>query len=170
MQRKIITYLTLSILIIFNTNFIFCQSAQKKTIRVFQTDSLKVSIDDFRIEKRKIISQDSSLRYYWVFNGRLLYTEYSASHQVISGDFTFLYPNGSVYCKGTVKRGLRVGEWIYWERSGFLEKTESYNKGKLEIKDKKGEEKKTKIKNKARKLTKNKKDAFHDEKVRNERK
>lgn len=165
MQRKIKTYFFLTILIIFNSNFIYCQSTRKKITRVFQTDSLKVSVDNFRVEKRKAMSLDSSLRYYCIFNSRLLYTEYSSSDQLISGDFTFLYPNGSMHCKGTVKRGLRVGEWIYWERSGFLEKTETYNNGKLLINDKRKADRKIRSRSKDRKPNKNNKDAQHEERV-----
>jgi hypothetical protein len=82
---------------------------------------------------------------------------------VISGEFTFIYPDGKLYCKGSVKKGLRVGEWVYWNKNGILDKIETYYNGKIYINDKTRRLKKMNLNKTMKRRTKNKVDAIERE-------
>ncbi len=47
------------------------------------------------------------------------------------GDFKVIYPDGKVSFTGKYVNGLPDGEWIYYERTGLVDRVEVYKKGKF---------------------------------------
>ena len=64
---------------------------------------------------------------YYIPEGTLQYVG-SEKDGKIDGDFTSYYRNGVVSIKGKLDNGLYIGEWLYYDDDGSLNKTLYYNK------------------------------------------
>ena len=64
---------------------------------------------------------------YYIPEGTIEYVG-SEKDGKIHGDFTSYYRNGVVSIKGKLDNGLYIGEWLYYDDDGSLNKTLYYNK------------------------------------------
>ncbi len=69
--------------------------------------------------------------YFWYKAQKVMATQGGSSGQLLHGDFESFHENKQLSKKGTFRKGLKNGEWLYWRNDGTLIKTETWKKGIL---------------------------------------
>ena len=91
------------------------------TCNIFYKDSI---LWKTRTYKRGKQTAETS---YYIPEGTLEYVG-SERDGRIHGDFISYYRNGEISIKGKLNKGLYIGEWLYYDDDGSLNKTLYYNK------------------------------------------
>lgn len=69
--------------------------------------------------------------YFWYKSQNVISTQGGSSGQLLHGSFEAFHENKQLSKKGTFRKGLKNGEWLYWREDGTLFKTENWKKGIL---------------------------------------
>ncbi|HAM97190.1 MAG TPA: hypothetical protein DCQ26_01130 [Marinilabiliales bacterium] len=113
------------------------------------------------IEETLEIKPSVDLTYFWYLNRKILSNKGGIGGQLLDGSFTRYNRQDYLMEQGSFKKGLKWGEWKYWDEMGNLIRIEPYKNGlldgKVTIYEKEGEIKT--LTYRKGKLTRNTKDA-----------
>ena len=79
----------------------------------------------------KKIKPSKNKKYYWFKGGKIHYSVYGATDELLNGKYIKFYLTNQLAEQGTFKNGLKKGIWKNWNENGTLSKTENYSNGYL---------------------------------------
>ena len=94
-------------------------------------DGLSLSFTVLDSDKKGIKHYDTQKTYYWYKSQTVLGTQGGSAGQLLHGAFESFYDNKQLCEKGSYTKGLKTGEWNYWQKTGKLIKTEHWSNGRL---------------------------------------
>jgi antitoxin component YwqK of YwqJK toxin-antitoxin module len=94
-------------------------------------DGLSLSFTVLDSDKKGIKHYDTQKTYYWYKSQTVLGTQGGSAGQLLHGAFESFYDNKQLCEKGSYAKGLKTGEWNYWQKNGKLIRTEHWNNGRL---------------------------------------
>ena len=71
--------------------------------------------------------------YFWYRSQQVISTQGASSGTLLNGAFEAFFPNKQLSQKGSFKKGLKHGEWLYWRKDGTLRLSEEWHKGAIRI-------------------------------------
>jgi hypothetical protein len=81
-------------------------------------------------DERGVWYFNKSKFYFWYKAQKVLSTQGGASGQLLNGDFEAFHENKQLAQKGTFRKGLKEGKWMYWRKDGTLITIENWKQGK----------------------------------------
>lgn len=81
-------------------------------------------------DKKGVKRYDAQKTYYWYKSQTVLGTQGGSAGQLLHGAYESFYDNKQLCEKGSYAKGLKIGEWNYWQKNGKLIKTEHWNNGR----------------------------------------
>lgn len=81
-------------------------------------------------DQRGICHFSKSKFYFWYKAQKVLSTQGGASGQLLNGDFEAFHENKQLAQKGSFRKGLKDGKWMYWRKDGTLITIENWKQGK----------------------------------------
>ncbi len=94
-------------------------------------DGLSLTFTVLDSDKKGIKHYDTQKTYYWYKSQTVLGTQGGSAGQLLHGAYEAFYDNKQLCEKGSYAKGLKIGEWNYWQKNGKLIKTEHWNNGRL---------------------------------------
>lgn len=82
-------------------------------------------------DKKGIKHYDTQKTYYWYKSQTVLGTQGGSAGQLLHGAYEAFYDNKQLCEKGSYAKGLKIGEWNYWQKNGKLIRTEHWKNGRL---------------------------------------
>ena len=82
--------------------------------------------------KNKVnVTTNDERYYYWFALNKIQCTQNGYDGKLLNGKYTIFFLNNSLKTQGRFKKGLKHKEWKYWTKTGVLNRSENYCKGKL---------------------------------------
>jgi antitoxin component YwqK of YwqJK toxin-antitoxin module len=82
-------------------------------------------------DEKGIKHYDTHKTYYWYKSQTVLGTQGGSAGQLLHGAYEAFYDNKQLCEKGSYAKGLKIGEWNYWQKNGKLIRTEHWKNGRL---------------------------------------
>lgn len=82
-------------------------------------------------DEKGIKHYDTQKTYYWYKSQTVLGTQGGSAGQLLHGAYEAFYDNKQLCEKGSYAKGLKIGEWNYWQKNGKLIRTEHWKNGRL---------------------------------------
>lgn len=112
----------------------FCSYSQKiedySLKHSMKQDGLALTFTVLDPDEKGIKHYDNQKTYYWYKSQKVLGTQGGSAGQLLHGAFESFYDNKQLCEKGCYEKGLKTGEWNYWQKNGKLARTEHWNNGR----------------------------------------
>lgn len=82
-------------------------------------------------DKRELRSFKQDVWYHWFKSQQILSTQGGSGGTLLEGEYLAYFYNKQLAEKGSFRRGVKNGEWLYWNSLGFLIHKERWNNGRL---------------------------------------
>lgn len=124
--------LIVAFLLIFQSGFSFTSLAQKpKEYQLKYNTKQNQEICQFsvldEIQTQNKFKKDRI--YFWLKSQEIIETQGGAGGRLLHGEFQAFYENKQLSKKGTFKKGLKDGQWIYWNPKGEIIHVENWSNG-----------------------------------------